>query len=320
MRISGLILYSALLFLPGATLAAAEENAPRISAQNIYLYVDSSESESSSTFDSVGGREIFFVDTNASDYSVSGLPSWCVLENKSRTSFLLVCEANTGAARKSTILVTAGPKTVKVTISQVESSGVELASLGWAAKLDKVMQNITKTYRNQDGNSDRYKGELNANGKRHGLGIYQWNDGACYLGEYNNGTRSGSGIYLVGGNNFQFGTCEGCMVYVGGYAGGKASGSGTCYDEYGRAIYRGRFSGGSPSESYPGNGNYSDFRFEWMTEDGYVYFGETYKGVPHGMGIVFDNDGGAWLGFFNNGKRSSGIKLPYANGKVQRSE
>ncbi|MBO4435013.1 MAG: hypothetical protein J5769_06145 [Bacteroidales bacterium] len=317
---NSLILLGAMLFLHGSFTAAAEESAPRYVSQNIYLYVDSNASESSSSFDAAGGREIFFVDTNAPEYSVTGLPSWCVLENKSRTSFLIVYESNSGAARSFTFHVTAGPKTVKVTITQAETNGVELSSVGWVAALDKVLTNVTKTYRNADGNSDRFKGELNSQGKRHGFGIYKWYEGSCYLGEYENGTRSGSGIYLVGGSNFQFGACEGCMVYVGGYSGGKASGEGTCYDEYGRAIYRGRFSAGSPSDLYPGKGNYSDYRFEWLPVDGGVYFGETVKGVPGGLGIFLADNGDAWFGYYRNGNRMSGIDLQYSSGKVRRPE
>ncbi|MBP5636333.1 MAG: hypothetical protein J6X25_02290 [Bacteroidales bacterium] len=307
MRIFGLILISAMLFLHGSFTAAAEESAPR--PQNIYLYVDSNATESSSSFDAAGGREIFFVDTNASDYSVTGLPSWCVLENKSRTSFILVCTSNPGDARSFVFHVTAGPKTVKINVSQAETAGVELSSTGWVAAMDKLLEKATKTYRNADGNADRFKGGLNSAGKRHGFGIYKWFDGSCYLGEYDNGTRSGQGIYLVGGSNFQFGACEGCMVYVGGYSAGKASGEGTCYDEYGRAIYRGRFSAGSPSDLYPGKGNYSDYRFEWKEVSEGVYFGETVKGVPNGLGIFIADDGSAWLGYFKDGQRGKGIDL-----------
>ena len=106
----------------------------------------------------------------------------------------------------------------------------------------------------------------------------------------------------------------------GGYSGGKAGGTGTCYDEYGRAIYRGHFSAGSPVDVYPGNGNYSDYRFEWKAQQGGYYFGETYKGVPNGLGIFFADDGSAWMGFTQNGVRGRGIDLPYANGRVSRSE
>lgn len=321
MKNNGLILLSAALLLLGSFNGAAEESAPLYNAQDIYLYVDNNAKESSSSFDAAGGREIFFVDTNAAEYIVTGLPAWCSLESKTRTSFILVCSANPGAARTFTCQVTAGSKTVKIYVTQLETAGVLIADCGWIAKMEKVLENITKTYKTQEGSpADRYKGELNSAGKRQGLGVYKWGDGACYLGEYENGTRSGQGIYLVGGNSFQFGTCEGCMIYVGGYSGGKASGTGTCYDEYGRAIYRGRFSAGSPTEVYPGNGNYSDYRFEWKAQQGGYYFGETYKGVPNGLGIFFSDDGSAWMGFSANGVQGKCIYLPYSNGKVARLE
>ena len=290
-----------------------------VAAQNTYLYVDNKE-EASTSFDASGGKEIFFVSTNASLYTIEDVPTWCRVEDKTATGFMLLCSENKGVYRSCTIMVKAGGKAVPVNISQDGSAGEELNSCGWMLKMHRLLEHVTKTYSNPSGDPDRFKGELNSAGKRHGMGIYNWSNETYYLGEYENGARSGMGVYIIGTEGFHFSTCEDCMIYVGSYVSGKASGNGTCYDKYGHVLYRGAFDSGFPSDTYPGNGNYADFRFEWIPVSTGNYFGETYKGTPHGFGIIFHADGGAQFGQFTNGSCVKGIELPYSSGRVRRNE
>lgn len=290
-----------------------------VAAQDIYLYVDNKE-EASTGFDASGGKEMFFVNTNASSYTIEDVPLWCSVEDKTTTGFMLMCSENKGLYRSCTILVKAGNKSVPLNVSQDGIPGTELKACGWIERMHRLMEHITKTYSNTSGEPDRYKGELNSAGKRHGMGIYNWSNETYYLGEYVNGARSGVGIYLIGTDGFHFSTCEDCIIYVGDYVSGKASGNGACYDKYGHTMYRGAFDSGFPSSTYPGNGNYADYKFEWVQmADGY-YFGETYKGVPHGYGIVFHPDGGARFGQFTDGQKGKGIELPYSSGRVRRED
>jgi len=290
----------------------------QFTAQDTYLYVDNKE-EASTSFDADGGKEMFFVNTNASTYTLEDVPSWCKVEDKSATGFMLVCEENKDLYRSCTILVKAGGKTVPLNVSQEGAKGEDLNSTGWMLKMHRLLEHVTKTYSNPSGEPDRYKGELNPAGKRHGMGIYSWSNETYYLGEYVGGARSGMGVYIIGGNGFHFSTCEDCMIYVGGYKSGKASGNGACYDKYGHTLYRGPFDSGFPSSTYPGNGNYADYKFEWIPIQGGDYFGETYKGTPNGYGIVFHADGSAYFGFFNDGKPVSGIDIPYSGGRVRKN-
>ena len=46
-------------------------------------------------------------------------------------------------------------------------------------------------------NGDRYEGEFNSKGVRHGKGVYTTNDGNVYVGEYKDGTRHGKGTYTM---------------------------------------------------------------------------------------------------------------------------
>lgn len=67
----------------------------------------------------VKGSAIIDVKTDASDYSISLLPSWCTVKSKYKTWFSIEYTANPNyTARSDWFNVTAGGKTVKVTITQ----------------------------------------------------------------------------------------------------------------------------------------------------------------------------------------------------------
>jgi hypothetical protein len=44
--------------------------------------------------------------------------------------------------------------------------------------------------------ADLWQGELNAQGQRHGRGVYTTKNGDVYTGEYVNGRRHGRGVYV----------------------------------------------------------------------------------------------------------------------------
>lgn len=76
-------------------------------------------STTSITAERTDGFVIVDVKTDASDYSVSMLPSWCKVKNKYKTWFSLSYTANPNSySRTGCFYVTAGGKTEKVTITQ----------------------------------------------------------------------------------------------------------------------------------------------------------------------------------------------------------
>lgn len=81
-----------------------------------YLTVDSKTAVSTS-FSSTGGSENFYVKTDAGDWDVWGVPSWCEV-NKYTSSFSLKCKPNTGSTRTDYLLVKAGDKSVRLDIKQ----------------------------------------------------------------------------------------------------------------------------------------------------------------------------------------------------------
>lgn len=82
-----------------------------------YLTVDSKTAVSTS-FASSGGKETFYVKTDASSWETWGVPSWCEVADKTSTSFSLSCKPNTGAARSDWMMVKAGGREVKISIKQ----------------------------------------------------------------------------------------------------------------------------------------------------------------------------------------------------------
>jgi len=70
------------------------------------------------TFIASGGITIIDVKTNAKDFKITYLPSWCRVESKYSNWFSLACDANNGAQRNSFIKVSADDKEKWIYINQ----------------------------------------------------------------------------------------------------------------------------------------------------------------------------------------------------------
>ena len=92
------------------------EGKPAASPQsNVYLSI----AKQDVSFNSTGGSEVIYINTNANDYKIIFLPVWCQIINKTGSSFSLKCEPNnTGQPRSSWFKVYAGEKEVKINITQ----------------------------------------------------------------------------------------------------------------------------------------------------------------------------------------------------------
>ncbi|MDR2563134.1 MAG: hypothetical protein LBC98_04245 [Prevotellaceae bacterium] len=88
----------------------------------------------------------------------------------------------------------------------------DILALNPKDKNAKSRQNeIKKTAGVEYYNNGYYVGAFDFNGKRHGQGVYRWNDGVTYKGQWTSGERAGSGAYY-----FADGTTE-----TGNYVHGK---------------------------------------------------------------------------------------------------
>jgi len=65
-------------------------------------------SPESPLFTASGGIQTINVSTNGASYDVTDLPSWCEVSKQTNTSFQIVCQANTGAARSGSVWVISG--------------------------------------------------------------------------------------------------------------------------------------------------------------------------------------------------------------------
>lgn len=93
----------------------------------VVLMVDNSASNKTKYFSESGGRETYYINTTASSYETWGVPSWCRIENKSSSSFTLVCEPNpTSSQRSDYMKVTAGEKEIRIDIKQEGGPSAEV--------------------------------------------------------------------------------------------------------------------------------------------------------------------------------------------------
>ena len=179
----------------------------------------------------------------------------------------------------------------------------------------------------------KYKGQENDEGQRHGLGAYYWDLSGTkdfHFGAYNQGARSGIGIYIIGDFNDsrRMSNCSNSKIHVGnwiysntsgdGMINSVMSGTGRCYDKTGKLIYSGNFSNDAPTGTYPSTGNWDSYRFEVIKYTDDYYVGETYAGKNHGKGIYLWGSGQAagymWYGDWKDGTRDGYGILIYKDG------
>lgn len=175
----------------------------------------------------------------------------------------------------------------------------------WDPLMRKAMEWVTMQYDNA-----YYKGQL-SDGMHSGLGVYLWADGSWYWGQWKEGDMNGKALYIAPEGHPDTG-CPDCAYYVGDYRSDKKAGTGTCYDKYGKLLYRGGFSSGRPTDVYP-SARHPECIFTCLEYGGGdMYLGEMKDGVRHGYGIYLRSDGGAWYGQWENDKREGeGVFLSY---------
>lgn len=84
-----------------------------------YLKVDGSTSDKTLSFNADGGRRTFQVSTDALNYDIWGVPSWCTVEDRSSSSFTIRCLNNSSSEDRSDfIYVKAAGKEIRIDIFQ----------------------------------------------------------------------------------------------------------------------------------------------------------------------------------------------------------
>lgn len=124
---------------------------------------------------------------------------------------------------------------------------------------------------------DLYFGRF-VNGRRHGLGLEEFQNGEYYFGHFNEDLFHGEGLYLWSQEEYFFGhfelgqkvwgRLEGPVKYQGGFQNNRRHGEGTCW--------------------YP---------------SGEIYTGEWLNGKKHNKGTIIEPSGNKFVGTWEKGKR-----------------
>ena len=147
----------------------------------------------------------------------------------------------------------------------------------------------------------RYEGEIK-NGKPHGKGTFYFTDGKKYVGDWNDGVRTGYGIFTTPDNSMRY---EGYWVnntfhgkgtliysdgrkYIGNIENGKASGRGVFYFSNGN-----RYEGSFADDVINGQGTF-------YYASGAKYIGAWKYGKKSGQGVFYFSDGDRYEGSFEN--------------------
>jgi hypothetical protein len=139
-----------------------------------------------------------------------------------------------------------------------------------------------------------YEGSRDSNGKMSGKGIYRFDDGGVYDGEFLDGLRHGLGVQRLADGD----------IYEGEYRAGKQSGHGI--NRYADGdVYEGEWLNSLRS-------GYGIYRYS----DGEIYEGGYLNGLPSGYGIFRSTDGRVYEGQWLNGKQSGHGVLRGADGTI----
>lgn len=146
-------------------------------------------------------------------------------------------------------------------------------------------------------NGNKYVGET-VKGKYHGYGVFEWNDGDKYEGEFKDNLRHGKGFMFYYRN--QFSHYENPINYRGDFQKGSIDGSGLMFYNNG-ALYTGQFRNGMRY----GKGRY--YRGD------YEYVGNFYNNMMHGNGKIRYDDKQYIGEFHNNMKHGNGMLFIKSN-------
>ncbi len=165
----------------------------------------------------------------------------------------------------------------------------------WERLLDDIMRNASVLT-----GGDRYLGEKDSDGYRHGWGIYKWSSGTIYVGKWRRGDFDGGGMYLCP-DGYEIRNLTDGQFFAGYYERDTKT-SGRVYDENGNMLYIGSFNNDKPENEYPKFSTTSPMLvIEYNNGD--LFVGETDGSRPYGFGLYLWHDGGAWFGFWADGVR-----------------
>ena len=125
------------LWYDGSKQYSASVTLQRKSGEATYLTVDS-KTVVNASFESGSDYETFYVSTDADSWTTWGVPSWVNITEKTKSSFKIVCDANTSTSSRSDYMkIIAGDKEVRINIVQGgRPQGVKINSVWHEEKIE----------------------------------------------------------------------------------------------------------------------------------------------------------------------------------------
>ena len=162
-----------------------------------------------------------------------------------------------------------------------------------------------------------YKGQTNAKGEYHGKGVYRFDSGDVYEGQWENGLKHGRGRYRYASG----------AVYDGEFRANKMNGHGT-YTFASGVFYDGDFKDGkkcgqgsyhySSGDVYTGSwrGDRKNGQGVYRYSSGDVYSGEFKEDLKSGTGKMQYSDGGCYEGEWKEDKKHGQGCYNFPNGDI----
>jgi hypothetical protein len=156
-----------------------------------------------------------------------------------------------------------------------------------------------------NGEVGKYTGTICVNtGKPHGSGKLDYENSACYQGDWNQGSWAGYGRHIKPNGD----------IYEGHFFDNAKHGMGTYRYKDGKRVFEGRYVTGQRVEGKMTYGDGSVYKGQWYEgkrhgrgtyrfKDSSVYKGEFQQDVIHGVGQLIWPDGAKYVGEWNQGQR-----------------
>eukprot|EP01062_Namystynia_karyoxenos_P028084 TRINITY_DN2134_c0_g1_i3.p1 TRINITY_DN2134_c0_g1~~TRINITY_DN2134_c0_g1_i3.p1 ORF type:complete len:1194 (+),score=488.42 TRINITY_DN2134_c0_g1_i3:93-3674(+) len=188
---------------------------------------------------------------------------------------------------------------------------------------------------------EKYEGDLNGDGRRHGHGVLVWPNGNKYVGQWSDGKMTGRGVFTYGteGDRYEGEFMDdkkhgrGCYTfangnrYEGDFVNDKRHGSGkyhwVCGDMYDGEWREGRMEGRGITVYANGNKYEGDFKEDrregkgrLTCTDGLVFDGGWLNNMRHGSGVLIFPTGDRYEGEWREDKKHGNGKDVFVNGNV----
>jgi hypothetical protein len=170
-----------------------------------------------------------------------------------------------------------------------------------------------------NGEVGKYTGTICVNtGKPHGSGKLEYENSACYTGDWSQGSWSGYGRHIKPNGD----------VYEGNFFDNAKHGHGVYRYRDGKRVFEGRYVTGQRVEGKMTYGDGSVYKGQWYEgkrhgrgiykfKDSSVYKGEFQQDVIHGVGQLIWPDNAKYVGEWNQGQRHGMGKEYDSTGKLR---